>query len=128
MTPSSVVAKYIEDSPFKNSKERPAANLKFMFSTASFLLEGAIRFKSIKSVYYSPFFIDHSVILPSALMLTKLSPLFPLPLLIHCMSHIAFVFLSIDYLFSAIGLLSFFRMSYIVTTPSNVPHATRLGF
>jgi len=59
MTPSSVVARYIEDSPFKNSKDNPEANLKFIFSTASFLLEGAILFKSIRSVYYNPFFIDH---------------------------------------------------------------------
>jgi hypothetical protein len=31
MTPSSVVAKYIEDSLFKNSNDNPDANLKFIF-------------------------------------------------------------------------------------------------
>lgn len=99
ITPSSVVAKYIEDSLFKNQKDKPEANLKFIFSTASFLFDGAILFSNIKSVYSRPFFIDHQVIRPSALMLTKLSPLFPLPLLIHWISHIALVFLSIDSLF-----------------------------
>ena len=84
MIPSSVVAKYIDDSFLRNSKESPLAYLKFMFSEESFLLDCGMRRTSIKSVNYKPFFIDHSVIRPSALILTKLSPLsLPLPLLIH---------------------------------------------
>ena len=62
-------------------------------------------------MYSKPFFIDHSVILPSALMLTRLYPLLPLPLEIHWMSQTEFVCLSRLYLFSAMGELSFFLMS-----------------
>lgn len=59
MTPYSVVAKYIEDSPFKNSKDNPEANLKFIFSVASFLLDCGILLSNMRSVYSKPFFIDH---------------------------------------------------------------------
>lgn len=112
MMPSSVVAKYIEDSFFRNSKERPLAYLKFMFSEESFLLDCGILRKSMRSVNSKPFFMDHSVILPSALMLTKLSPLsLPFPLLIHWISHTASECLSKTYLFSATGFESFFLMS-----------------
>lgn len=83
MMPSSVVARYIDASFFKNSKESPDANLKFIFSEVSFLFVCGILLRSIKSVNSKPFFIDHSVIRPSALILTKLSPLSPFPLLIH---------------------------------------------
>lgn len=59
MTPSSVVAKYIEDYPFKNSNERPLANLKFIFSVVSFLFDCGILLSNMRSVYYRPFFMDH---------------------------------------------------------------------
>lgn len=81
MAPSSVAAKYIELSPFKKSMENPAAYLKLTPSLAVSLFEGfEDLFKFIKSVYSSPFFIDHSTILPSELIETKPSPLSAPPL------------------------------------------------
>lgn len=94
MTPSSVVARYMLDSPLRNSKDRPLAKRKFMFSVVSFLVDCGMRLRSMRSEYSSPFFMDHSVILPSAEILTRLSPLLPLPRLIHWMSHTVLVCLS----------------------------------
>lgn len=74
--PSSVAAKYIADSLYKKSKEKPADILKLTPSYKfSFYDDWTTLLRFIKLVYSNPFFIDHSTIRLSLLMLTSDSPL-----------------------------------------------------
>ncbi len=96
----------------------------------SLLFGWEVLFKFIRSVNSSPFFIDHSTILPSELIETNPSPLsllFP-PFPTQWTSQIASECLPYISLFSATGFPSFFLKSYIATTPSYVPVANKFGF
>lgn len=117
--------------PYKKSNEKPADNLKFTPSyKLSFYDDYTTLFKFIKFVYSKPFFIDHSHILLSLLILTNDSPLSvpfdPLPT--HYTSHTLSLCLPANSLFSVIGLSDLRLISHTATIPSIVPAAIKFGY
>lgn len=84
----------------------------------------------MRFVYSNPFFIDHSAILLSLLILTNDSPLSvpfaPLPT--HYTSQTESLCLPAISLFSVTGLSDLRRISQTATIPSIVPAAIKLGW